>query len=479
MTTAATEMPGQAWVEYARRPSAFIHDAFGITLDEWQAEAIDALPEERRVAVRSGHGVGKTTDLSCTVIWGLVVAGAVVPCTAPTQSQLQTILWPEIGRIVQRNPMIARELEITDRRIRLRRDPNIFAVARVAKTREGLAGFHHPRLIYVIDEAPGVPEELMQVVEGALTTEDARCFMAGNPTKPTGYFVDAFGRHSERWHGITVNCEDSPRVARAWVSEMEETWGRDSDVYRVRVLGLPPQGEAKGFISPRLVDDAVARWRQIEGDGPLILGLDVARYGADKSAIAARRGYKVTELRARHGLSNPQCAAWAADVVRELSTPGERAIVRVDDGGVGGGVTDILLTMVMEGTLDAEVAGMNFGGKGDRHYATNAGVWYGTIRRLAQQELLGLPADEELKQQLTTRTFQSNQAGKIVLEPKDHMRDRGVPSPDKADAVALAFAGTSLDDWDSAYGVRACDGCGHRFVDPGHERTCPQCGARP
>lgn len=430
-----------AWERFARAPSLFVEAAFRIELDGFQREALDALPGERRVAIRSGHGVGKTTSEALAVVWGLVVLGALVPCTAPTEQQLRDVLWPEIARWANRNELIARELEITEKRIQLKRDPTVRAVARVAKTPEGLAGFHAARLLYVVDEAAGVPEQSMAVVEGALTTQDARCLMAGNPTKPTGYFIDAFGRNQDRWHTLTVNCEDSPRVSPDWLADMERTWGRDSDVYRVRVRGLPPQGELKGFVPPHLVDEAFARHDlDPHGDGPLILGVDVARYGIDKTVIAVRRGHTIERLYAYHGLSNPQVAAKTAEIAGLHATDDEKAAIRVDDAGVGGGVTDLLNVMVAEGNLDAHVNGLNFGGKGDRHYSTNAGVWWGQMRRLLQEGQLVLPRDDELKQQLVTRAFATNTAGKIVLEPKDHMRDRGVPSPDKGDACALAFA---------------------------------------
>lgn len=152
--------------------------------------------------------------------------------------------------------------------------------------------------------------------------------------------------------------------------------------------------------------------------------------------------------------------------------------IRVDDAGVGGGVTDLLSVMVMQKQLDALVEGLNFGGKGDRNYATNAGIWMGFIRQLMQEQRLGLPDDEELVQRLTTRTFTTNLAGKIVLEPKEHMRDRGVPSPDKADAVALAFAHESLVDWAAVYNLTTCVACSHRYVLRPPERPCPRCGTR-
>lgn len=479
MTAVAVSGATDAWVEYARDPVLFIRDAFGADPDPWQVEMLTALAHGECVAVRSGHGVGKTCGLAWCVLWGLLVMGAVIPSTAPTQDSLEIHLWPEIKRWLKRAPELDAELEITSRKVSLRRDPTFFARARVARTPEGLAGFHAKQILYVIDEASGVPEDLMQVVEGALTTEGAIAVLAGNPTKPTGYFVDAFGKNSDRWHGITVNAEESPRVTKSSLLNWETTWGRDSDVYRVRVLGLPPMGEEKGFIPHGMVAGAQLRYDTTAPDGPLVLGVDVARYGADRSAIVAKRGYKVIDVRTRHGLSNPEVTSWAAQTAQDLADPGETPTIRVDDGGVGGGVTDLLNLMLQEKTLDANVEGLNFGGKGDRYYGTNAGVWWGFLRRLMQEQLLALPPDDELRQQLTTRMFATNLAGKIVLEQKEHMRDRGVPSPDKADALALAFAGESLENWDDAYGIRTCDRCQHKFIDPDGERACPQCGARP
>ena len=472
--SAVTYGASETWVAYRADPVLFVRDAFAAEPDQFQAEALRALAAGAHVAIRSGHGVGKTTTLAWALLWGLLVEGAVLPCTAPTEQQLRDVLWPEIGRWLARSPLLAGELEVTEKRIRLLRDEGVFAVTRVARTVEGLAGFHAARLIYLVDEAAGVSEQLMAVVDGALTTGGARCLMAGNPTKPTGYFVDAFGRNSERWRTFTVSGEDSVRVGRGWLAEMQQSWGRESDFYRVRVRGLPPQGEEYGFISFELVDQAIARAG--EGHGCLVLGVDVARYGKDKSAVAVRRGHTVLQVLARHGLGNPQVAAWVMQLARDLARPGETPEIRVDDGGVGGGVTDLLHTAVMEGTLTADVQGLNFGGRGDRHYATNAGVWWNILRLLMQEQLLSLPDDPELAQQLTTRTFATNLHGKIVLETKDHMRSRGVPSPDKADAVALAFAGESLMDWSAAYSIRTCAGCAHKYPDPNKNRPCPRCG---
>lgn len=447
----------------AAYPAEAVRRIFGLELDPWQAEALravfhrvlgavdedgNALPN---VAVQSGHGVGKSTLDALATLLGVGVAFAQVPCTAPTQHQLVDILWAQIAYWLNvardRAPEFAEALELSKTRLVNRHYPAAFAVQVVGRSPEALAGFHFERLIYVVDEASGVPDESMAVVNGALTTAGAACLMTGNPTRPTGFFVDAFGRNAHLWRGFRVSSEDCPRVAREWLHDMEVTWGRGSDIYRVRVLGLPPQSEAAAFIQMPDVEAAVARRGQVAPEGRLELGVDVARYGHDRTAIYGRRGGAPVYVAARHGLATPETTAWVADVVREHAIPGrERPIIRVDDNGVGGGVTDQLRLMVAERVLEAEVIAANFGGTGDTWYANAAGVWWGRIRQMMRDGTLALPDDPELRTQLTTRTFAVNAGGKVVLEPKDHMAERGVPSPDLADALVLAYAaGTGQD----------------------------------
>lgn len=432
---------------YAWRPAYWVEDVLGAKPDPWQAEALEAYGAGYNLAIRSGHGVGKTAFLSWVVLHYLTTRPyPLIPCTAPTQRQLSDLLWAEIARWLNRSAL-GEVLEWTATRVSMRgHEKTWFAVARTSNTPENLAGFHAEHLLYVIDEASGIPDEIMAVVDGALTTEGAQLVMAGNPTRPAGYFADRFVKPRPGWHTMTISSEDSPRVSRTWIEEMRATWGRDSDVYRVRVLGLPPRGEPSAFITTDLVEAAFERYDATPADGPLEVGVDVARYGEDKSAIAARRGYKVIYLEARHGLSTTQVAAWVAQVVQDFALPGEQAIVRVDDDGIGGGVTDLLRDMAANG-LPLRPVAATFGGSGDRWYATNAGVYWGHLRRLLKEGKLALPRDQELLFQLTTRTFSTTMQGKIVLEKKEHMKERGLPSPDKADALALAFASEQGSAW--------------------------------
>ena len=427
-------------------PCKWVTDQFPAEPDEWQAESLTALANGKHIAVRSGHGVGKTAMLAWSVLWWLDThEHPRVPCAAPTEHQLIDLLWPEMDLWLGRSVDLKSRIGWQATRVFVRgRQRSCFASQVTAgpdAKAENLAGFHAGDLLYVVDEASGVADRNFIVITGALTTEGARLVMTGNPTRTSGYFAKRFVNTPDGWHVATVSSTNSKRVDNEWAESVADEWGKDSDEYRVRVLGLPPRGDASGFIPPEYVDQAMVR--QGPAFGPLVLGVDVARYGRDKTAIAVRRGTVVTEIRTFRKLGNPQVAQKVIDVADELALDGETVRIIVDDGGVGGGVTDLLNVARRERTDDMvrlSVSGVTFGGAGDHWYTTNAGVWWHRLRKLMQEHLLTLPDDDDLRQQLTDRTSAMNLKGKTVLESKDHMRDRGVSSPDKADAVALTVA---------------------------------------
>lgn len=470
------------FARYTHRPVLFVKEVLGADADPWQRDALTGMARGRNIAARSGHGVGKTACCAWVILWWLVTRpDALIPCTAPTQHQLFDVLWPEIARWINRSPLLAPFVRWTATRVSMRgADDTWFATARAAAKPENLAGFHAKHLLYVVDEASGVPDILMAVVDGALTTEGARLWMGGNPTRPEGYFATRFTKDDPRWRTLTVNAEESPRVSGEWCRGMADEWGADSDTYRVRVLGLPPRGDPTSFIPYYLVQEAIERTAPQEG--VLELGVDVARYGDDKSCICAKRGLGAPlYLQSRHGLGNPAVVAWILDVVNEHAEAGETVTIRVDDDGVGGGVTDLLRVISDDGPLECGATidpdGRTFGGKGDKWYSNQTGVMYGYARRMLHEGKLALPDDPELARQLTQRTSTTNERGKIVLEKKEHMKARGLASPDKADAWVLAY-GIPHWDFDAMYGVHACSGCGHQFVrnaETGWDRPCPQC----
>lgn len=437
--TDSDRIAGQKLRSFARDSCGFVQKYFGVTPDPWQAEALRAVDAGENPAIRSGHGVGKTTLLAWIVIQTLACYPfAKVPCTAPTQHQLRDLLWAEIAYWLNRS-VLKDVLKWTATGLSMVGYPEAwFAAARASTRPENLAGFHAPKLRYIVDEASGVDDQIMAVVDGALTTAGAQCIMAGNPTRVSGYFYDAFHRARADWHCIHISSADSPRVSAEYPERMARKWGRDTDIYRVRVLGDFPSGESDAFISLALVEQAVARWHDARPDGPCEIGVDVARYGDDETVICIRRGGYVEPLEAHRQWSIPQTAGRVIELMRVLKP---RA-VKIDDTGLGGGVTDLVKEAVAQYGLNTDVAGCNFGGAGDDedHYDNAATWWWANIRDMLRDSTLTLPDDEDLVAQLSTRRWSMTSKGKARLESKDDAKRRGLPSPDRADALALALA---------------------------------------
>lgn len=421
-------------LSFQNRSADFVRVMFDVEPDPWQIDALNALDSGSNVAIRSGHGVGKTTLMAWAVIQTVACFPyCKVPCTAPTQHQLSDLLWAEISHWLHRSKLKG-VLTWTATKLGMKGfEESWFAVARASNKAENLAGFHAPKLRYFVDEGSGVEDVIFEAVDGALTTEGAQCLTAGNPTKISGYFYDAFHRARSQWHTINVSCFDSPRVKASYAEGMATKWGEDSDVYRVRVLGEFPKAESDSFISLSFVDPALTRHTDFTPGLPCDIGVDVARYGSDETVYVVRRGGRV-ELIERHKITSiPTAAGRSIQLAKEWDADA----VKVDDSGLGGGVTDLLTEA--QGQISAQIIPCNFGGPGDDHYANEAGLMWGNLRELFRTGDISLPDEPDLVGQLTTRKYAVNSKGKIALENKEDMKRRGVSSPDIADALALAF----------------------------------------
>ena len=425
---------GELLRSVADDPVRFFRAILGIDPDPWQCEALEALARGENVSIRSGHGVGKTTLLAGIVLWFLTTRpNCRIPCTAPSQHQLSDLLWADISKWLRASPL--KDLvNWTATRVGIRdSEESWYASARSCAKPDNLAGFHETFLLYVVDEAPGVPDSIFQVIDGASTTEHAQIIMAGNPTQRSGYFHDSHTKHRKLWHTIRVSSEDSVRVSDDYPAQMAAKWGKDSDIYRVRVLGEFPLAESNSFIRLDLVERAVAAWHDAQPDGVDELGIDVARYGDDETCFCIRKGGYSLPLESHRGWSLTQTTGRAVQLIREHRIKA----VKVDDSGLGGGVTDGLI----EANTGAAIVPMNFGGPGNEDYDDYGTRMWAKARDMLQKDELALPDDSDLIGQLTTRRYVITSKGKCRLESKADMKKRGLPSPDKADAFVLALAG--------------------------------------
>jgi len=270
--------------------------------DPWQIRMFYDVAHSRRVSVKSGQGVGKTGGEAVVALWFLsCFMNAKVVATAPTERQLNDILWAEVDKWMSRSPVLSAVLKWTRTYIYVvGHEKRWFATARTATRPENMQGFHEDNLLFIVDEASGVADPIMEVIMGTLTGSNNKLLMCGNPTKASGYFYESHTVDRAQFCCHTVNSENSPRTSKENIETLERKYGRDSNVFRVRVLGEFPLAEDDVFIPLSLVEQAVMT--QIDAPPDMItMGVDVARYGDDETIIASDCGGRIRLERQRHG----------------------------------------------------------------------------------------------------------------------------------------------------------------------------------
>lgn len=450
-------LDGEAILYYADRPVEFVEDIIGAKPDPEQAKILRSVAANPMTTVRSGHGVGKSTVEAWTVIWFMTTRPfPKIPCTAPTQHQLFDILWAEVSKWLRNNPALAGELIWTKEKVYMRGYPEEwFAVARTASKPDALQGFHADDLLFIIDEASGVADSIFEPVLGALSTPGSRLLMCGNPTQLSGFFYDSHNKNRASYSTFHIDGRKSERVPQEFVDTIIRMYGEDSDVFRVRVAGDFPLQEDDIFIPLSLVENSImTEFSPRKNPDMVHIGCDVARFGDDKTVIGYKVDEKVTLYKKRQGQDLMKTAddiiLLGEELVRryDLDTP---IPVKIDDGGLGGGVTDRLRQVKRndpERFWWLEVYPVKFGERiKHRHYYDSTTYMMAVVKKLLSPhdeetgqpkpvELI-LPDDNDLVAQLSGRKYALTENSKIKIESKKDVKKRGQPSPDEADCVLL------------------------------------------
>ncbi|MEE0100811.1 MAG: terminase B [Acutalibacteraceae bacterium] len=450
----------EAILYYADHPVEFVEDIIGATPDEEQAKILRSVAQNQMTSVRSGHGVGKSTVEAWTVIWFMVTRPfPKIPCTAPTQHQLFDILWAEVSKWLRHNKALADEIVWTKEKVYMKGYPEEwFAVARTASKPDALQGFHADDVLYIIDEASGVDDSIFEPVLGALSTPGAKLLMCGNPTQLSGFFYESHNKNRASYAAFHIDGRKSSRVSQDFVQTIIRMYGEDSDVFRVRVAGDFPLQEDDIFIPLPLVENSImTEYSPRKKPDSIHIGCDVARFGDDRTVI----GYKIDEKAEFYKKRQGQDTMKTADDIvllgemlvqrYRLSPDKDDPIpVKVDDGGVGGGVVDRLRQMkrnAPEKLWWLEIYPVIFGQRiKHKHYHDSTTYMMSVVKKLLQPydedghrkpvELI-LPDDDDLVAQLSGRKYGLTETSKIKVESKDAMKKRGRPSPDEADCVLL------------------------------------------
>lgn len=441
------------FARYATDPVAFAVDVLGLTLWSHQRRALEAVRDNRRTAWRSCHGAGKSVTVGAAVAWWICTRpDSFALVTAPSYRQVRSVDWRTLQGIHRRarQPLGGEMLDVPEAGWRFPDGRQVIGFS--AGDAEKFAGFHAPHLLAVVDEASGVEAGIFEALKGALTG-NSRLFLVGNPTRTSGEFFDAFTRKAGVYCPLHTSATDVPNVSGAeppieglidqtLLDEMAADFGPESAVYAVRALGEFPRQAADAVIGLDLVESAKDRWLEVMRDprafhlqGRLEVGCDPARFGDDTSAITVRRGkVALVPIELRHA-DVTAVAQRVAEVVAEHRSSTERAIVRVDVVGVGGGVAD-LLRREHRATMDVIDVNAGASPASSTYQRVRDELWFKLRDWLRDGGCI--PPHPRLEGELTEPTFSYSPAQKIVVEPKEDTRKRLRRSPDCADSLALA-----------------------------------------
>lgn len=475
------------WVEYAARafepvdalapksksqfhdsPTMFAQDCIDwrdtTGLTSYQTEILDAVPREKRVAVRGPHGLGKTTMAALIVLWfALTREQAGVDWKAATTAgawrQLERYLWPEIRKWSKRirwdvfgcDPLSERTQLLT-LNIKLTFG-QAFAVA--SDEPALIEGVHGDSVLYIFDESKAIIPGTFDAAEGAFSGSggnqamEAFAVAMSTPGEPNGRFYDIHARKAglEDWWTRHVTVDEAVtagRISTEWVEQRRKQWGAGSAVFANRVLGEFHTSDSDGVIPLEWVEAANERWRDWDAagrpnsEGPRTVGVDVAREGTDQTVLALRHGDVVIELRHHTKQATTETTGHVVGVLN--NNPGMTAVVDVI--GVGGGVVDQLREQKLPvDAFNASEGTENTDRSGELGFInTRSAAWW-HLRELldpAYGATLALPPVDALTGDLVAPHWKVTSTGKIQIESKDDIRKRIGRSTDDADAVVQA-----------------------------------------
>lgn len=441
--------------------------------DEWQArvlvrigecvkagkmqEAADAI----RIAVASGHGIGKTALVAWIILWFISTRpNPQIVVTANTTAQLTTKTWRELAKW-HRMMLHGGWFQWSAQKFWAKWAPDTWFAAAIPWSKEraeAFAGTHERHVLLIFDEASAIEDVIWEVAEGAMTTSGAMWICFGNPTRNTGRFRECWRKFAKRWFTLQVDSRTAKMASKKQIEAWREDYGEDSDFFRVRVRGEFPRAASSQFIGEDDVEQAVQRFLraerakkarveaelQIDGaavslsvddgpdpEAPLILGVDVARFGDDDTILYLRRGMIAKMLSRWNGLAVDQVAAKVMEAMDELQPDA----VFVDEVGIGAGVVDVCRSH------GYQVIGVNAGVQAldpRAYYNRRIEMWDAMRKWLRKGGMI--EDDDRLRTGLTSPEYGfAGRQNQMQLESKDDMKARGLPSPDEADALSMTF----------------------------------------
>lgn len=398
--------------------------------------------EPVQFSVSSGHGIGKSAMSSWIIKFILdtrpFCKGVV---TSNTAAQLKTKTWSELAKwnsmsltshwFIYNNSHGNMNMYHKDYKDTWRVDAQTCA----ENNSESFAGLHaaNSTPFYLFDEASNIPDIIYEVREGGLTDGEPMTFDFGNPTRASGRFYENMeGRFRHRFIRRMIDSRSVKITNKKKIQQWIDDYGIDSDFVKVRVLGQFPSSGSLQFMPASYVKACTNLEVSVTPNDPLVMGVDVARFGDDQSVIYLRQG-RDAESQGIHTFRGIDTMAFAGEIARIANERRPDAIF-IDGGGVGGGVIDRCRQ------LGLDVVEINFGSRAtQRGYSLMRDQMWGNLRD-AMKDGIRIPDNQDLHSDLTGVEYGYTLNNDIKLEKKEDMKKRGLASPDLADALALTYA---------------------------------------
>lgn len=407
-------------------------------------DAVDPI----QMATASGHGIGKSALTAWLILWIMSTRRNAKGCvTANTSDQLKTKTWAEVGKwhkMCTVGHWFIYNSSKGNMNLSHVKNPESWrcdAQTCREENSESFAGLHSVSStpFYIFDEASAVPDIIWEVSDGGLTDGEPMRFVWGNPTRNKGRFFECFNRYRHRWITNQIDSRTVPGTNHSLHKEWEEDFGEDSDFFRVRVRGIFPRGGAFQLIDGDIVEACMKRDPIEDKLAPLVLSVDVARFGDDMSVITTRIGRDAQSFPQQcfRGLDNEQLADKIVETVNYFQALGRPVdLLPIDGDGVGGGVIDACKRRGLEDIV-YEI----------HNNAAVEGTEYGNVRMYCYGEMLKwmksggcIEQHPDLRTDLTGIEYWYDVHNQKRLEKKEDAKNlRGMASPDRGDSLAFGF----------------------------------------
>ena len=455
---------------------------------ESQTDILRAAPSNLLMAVRSGHKVGKTGTIGILSLWAYACFHpSSVILTAPTHRQVQRVVWKEITKLYRgaRHKLGGRLYESATAGLRHPAGNEVFGLSTDDPDR--FSGFSGENVFYMVDEAPGVAEEIFDAINGN-RAGGSSLWTFGNPTQISGTFFEAFHGQSDIWRTFHISSErvaamnalaKIPGLAtQQWVIERQRAWRphETHPMYAIRVDGRFPPGGLQNVVKLSSWKKARARYDRMtsryrsprelhfalmrKGYG-LTNGLDVARFGDDSNVLTSRRGPLLISLATMPSGDSEEVAGWGVGQTRMHVLPGEGTIpgtrkprMNVDAIGVGAGVYDFARKQshVDVGALVTSERS----DQPDEYHNLRSQLWFNMDRWL--NEVGAVPDNNELRVECLAPRYKFDVSGRLQVEQKLDTKKRLQRSPDRADSLMLStYDGASYTVGQRRAGLRVAD----------------------